>query len=587
MSPEFVEAPEGFVVSEDGRRRIGFALAAALRGDGLANAPQLSAFLAYVVDAALAGQAHRLSAYAVATEALGRGEDFNPQFDPLVRVTARRLRQALEQHNRSLTASVGDEPQILIELPLGGYAPRFLIRREAPAPGPQEPSPAIEERPAPRVAAPAEPPLRRLGPLAAPALTLLAVALLAGPLYLWGGPRSATISIETGTTAASRVSERIFPHLALSVGGDALIGRRFGDVEVVARAVAGRFDEAALLSEDSPTRPDYRLRLDVVEAEGGARLFARLERMSEGVVVWSQDFGRAANRLELNERVGHALGVALSPYGVLYADVADRAGDELGFECVAKAYRFFHAENAVRRTGAQDCINALIARGAEHPTLYALKAYLHLEGHRSSRFTVFDGDEPLRRAQDAAEDALRVGPGSARALQAVFDVMKVTGRHEAAARYAEAARRANPYDLDILTDVAAYYVSRGRLEAAAPLIASAETSLLNPPAWFRGYLVLYAIVQDDYAKAEQAAAGLEPGQAAIGSAALALLAHRRGDAPALREAVSALLAKEPAYAAAAQSRLIRRGFSIRMAARIGRPLHAAIVASGVARERPD
>src|SRR6185312_2890509 len=59
------------------------------------GSPQLIAFLRYVVEATLDGHADRIKGYTIATEALGRTPDFDPQSDPIVRVEATRLRRAL------------------------------------------------------------------------------------------------------------------------------------------------------------------------------------------------------------------------------------------------------------------------------------------------------------------------------------------------------------------------------------------------------------------------------------------------------------------------------------------------------------
>jgi hypothetical protein len=87
----------------------------------LAKSPQLANFLTFIVDETLAGRGDRLKAYTIATDALGRDADFDPQTDPIVRVEAGRLRRALEQYY----AGDGRDDPVIIELPLGGYAPEF------------------------------------------------------------------------------------------------------------------------------------------------------------------------------------------------------------------------------------------------------------------------------------------------------------------------------------------------------------------------------------------------------------------------------------------------------------------------------
>ena len=55
-------------------------------------------FLEFVVDETLAGRRELIKAYTIATSVFGRGADFDPQFDSIVRIEAGRLRRALEHY---------------------------------------------------------------------------------------------------------------------------------------------------------------------------------------------------------------------------------------------------------------------------------------------------------------------------------------------------------------------------------------------------------------------------------------------------------------------------------------------------------
>lgn len=103
-------------------------VAALLQHPAMRKAPQLSAFLGYIVRESLGGRGHRLKAYTIATQALGRPPDFDPVTDAIVRVEARRLRGVL--------AAIYDEPgrvgSVRVELPRGHYEPVF---RRAGRPG--------------------------------------------------------------------------------------------------------------------------------------------------------------------------------------------------------------------------------------------------------------------------------------------------------------------------------------------------------------------------------------------------------------------------------------------------------------------
>jgi len=82
-------------------------------------------FLHYVVNEAIAGRGAKLKAYCIATDVFARGETFDAQNDPVVRIEAARLRAALERYY--LLAGTTDA--ILIDIPKGGYCPTFTLRK--------------------------------------------------------------------------------------------------------------------------------------------------------------------------------------------------------------------------------------------------------------------------------------------------------------------------------------------------------------------------------------------------------------------------------------------------------------------------
>lgn len=90
----------------------------------LRSSPQLCEFLRYIVEAALHGQADRLKGYTIAVEVMKRPANFDPQSDPIVRVQAKRLRDALEAYY----ADEGLLSPLIISIAKGGYTPAFQRR---------------------------------------------------------------------------------------------------------------------------------------------------------------------------------------------------------------------------------------------------------------------------------------------------------------------------------------------------------------------------------------------------------------------------------------------------------------------------
>jgi adenylate cyclase len=79
--------------------------------------------LEYLLTQTLAGNAKRLKQYAIATEALGRGADFDPNIDPIVRLEASKLRRALEDYY----LRAGARDRVRISIPKGSYVPAFEL----------------------------------------------------------------------------------------------------------------------------------------------------------------------------------------------------------------------------------------------------------------------------------------------------------------------------------------------------------------------------------------------------------------------------------------------------------------------------
>jgi hypothetical protein len=87
--------------------------------------------LRYVVEAALNGQAADLKERTLGVEVFGRDPQYDTNTDPVVRISAGEVRKRIAQyyHENQETA------RVRIELPLGSYAPEFLLNpADKPAP---------------------------------------------------------------------------------------------------------------------------------------------------------------------------------------------------------------------------------------------------------------------------------------------------------------------------------------------------------------------------------------------------------------------------------------------------------------------
>jgi hypothetical protein len=116
-----------------------------------ARSPNLERILVYLCEKHFEGQSHLIKEYHVATEALGRSEDFDPKKDSIVRVEMHRLRKRLREYYESTPADA-----IHISIPEKSYLPEFRYPDGASARGAVAPASAgVPPASAPATAVPA------------------------------------------------------------------------------------------------------------------------------------------------------------------------------------------------------------------------------------------------------------------------------------------------------------------------------------------------------------------------------------------------------------------------------------------------
>ena len=92
--------------------------------DTFAGAERSRVLLRFLVEHVVANQSDRLKEYTIGSEALRRGDSFDPRTDPIVRAEASRLRSRIERYY----ATNGAADTVLITLPKGSYVPQFRSR---------------------------------------------------------------------------------------------------------------------------------------------------------------------------------------------------------------------------------------------------------------------------------------------------------------------------------------------------------------------------------------------------------------------------------------------------------------------------
>jgi hypothetical protein len=92
-----------------------------LRSPQFRRAPKLQRLLGLVCDYHFQERASEITEYVIATEAFGKGPNFNPGEDSLVRVQAREVRRRLRDYYQN----DGKSSRLMLDIPIGHYAPVF------------------------------------------------------------------------------------------------------------------------------------------------------------------------------------------------------------------------------------------------------------------------------------------------------------------------------------------------------------------------------------------------------------------------------------------------------------------------------
>ena len=111
--------------------QVELALAGVEAGAAFQGSPRHRALLRHLVERMLAGDLGSLKETMIAVQVFARPvATFDPKFDTIVRVEARRLRARLAEHYRG----EGRDSRLRIELPVGSYVPQIAVREAAAAP---------------------------------------------------------------------------------------------------------------------------------------------------------------------------------------------------------------------------------------------------------------------------------------------------------------------------------------------------------------------------------------------------------------------------------------------------------------------
>jgi TolB-like protein len=247
-----------------------------LGSPGFSRNERLSGFLRYVVEGHLDGRDDELKESVIAVEVFGRSPDFDSRLDPVVRTEAIRLRARLSDYY----LNVGNADSLIIELPKGGYIPRFrVIATEQP------------------VTAPTAEPIRALGRRRLWlkfGLAGLTIAIVAGVSWWVQRPRApiaiAVLPLENSSRDpasdyfADGLTDELIRNLSIIEG--LTVRSRTSSFALKGKA-------ANIRDVGEQLHADYILEGSVLREGEHMRIDAQLVRVRDDHILWSRPFDKA------------------------------------------------------------------------------------------------------------------------------------------------------------------------------------------------------------------------------------------------------------------------------------------------------
>ncbi|NJM31367.1 MAG: tetratricopeptide repeat protein [Rhizobiales bacterium] len=419
------------------------------------GSPQLAAFLNYIVKRKLAGDTEGIKAYSIATEALGRPPDFDPQNDPIVRVQAGRLRQALLIYYANPQA----DDSMRISLPVGSYIPDIV---------PGAVAPVIAQPAQPR-----EPPKawkRTPWPMAIAGLVFLTIAGL-GTLFAfnqgWLGRQADPNPLG-------------MPALSIYIASERQIPSWFSPqlFESSLAANLSRFDEFAIIQSSAEKQTDgsaFRLDLEFVGIPNAVIMTSRLVRQPSREIVWSnrstipEDAIGSYELLDANRKLASALG---QPYGALYSELLRDPAKTPTQRCLLGGYEYFQDPRPDTAPGIAQCLERIVADQPGNYIAHILLGYMYAEQYRAGR----GGAGLIGNVVKAAQRAVALKPDSAGSQQILMEANLLRGLYAEALQAGALAVQLNPNDSDVLADYGCALIYRGRYSEGETYAARAPSS---------------------------------------------------------------------------------------------------------------
>jgi hypothetical protein len=353
----------------DQMRRALLAVEAIVDSGVLGSGTRQATLLRHIVRAELEGKGPRLKAYSIATDILGRPDDFDPATDSIVRVEMGRLRKALDQY----AAGTGRNADVAITLDKGSYRPQISFVQQDTG-------------------------TRRRGfsaTLLAGLFALLVVAIV-GAVALWRHQppaSSQTIAApapdvlllpvtNSGPPAWRSLSQQLRFDLASFLAGQPWLNVHLAESPEAARRLA----------ESVSASSTYALGIDLVDDQGQPKLLVTLMTAPTLRVIWNRSYAVDPSQNGLSSAASEVARSVASDVAVVNGAIGQAEIDKLAGRdpvtaeqqrCLLMSRAYWRDYSGALQFSAQTCLEAAIAQDAGFADGLAALALLALDDVRT------------------------------------------------------------------------------------------------------------------------------------------------------------------------------------------------------------
>ncbi|KXG87562.1 tetratricopeptide repeat protein [Agrobacterium bohemicum] len=493
------------------------------------------AFLKYICDALFEGRSQAVKAYSIAIDVFNRPTTFDPSSDPIVRIEATRLREALAKYYEQIC----DEDGVRLDIARGRYIPVFTSRGHAPCVEEEEYCVADDDVVPPAVMSGPSPdrramPLNRtfsafLASMAIVAVCYIAYQFVAPPHRDTDRPVvEMTFADSSGSPEAHMLSETLASSMM-----------RFGTVRLKTSPVSQVANFPAV--EQSA----YDVSVRYSEDNEGIYLRSRVSDHATGETIWTNEdrrpLGGGVKSKDLTELI-HAVSRKIAgPVGVVNATELRQQLplSTTGNLCVLRGEAAVDQRSYDGLKTARLCLEATIAVDPGDADAMATLARVYLWTGRAT------GDTSLSaRSLELANRSAVVSPNSARAALAQMATLYQVGQNDMSIAAGRRGIVLNPENADLRAKLAIAVFLSGHWEEGVKLAREAVELSGETLRDASFVMILDAYRQGQYAEAVFLARQVPTADTPIAILKLAAVA-RMGDKANMRKEIAVARMQHP------------------------------------------